>query len=269
MSTGFYIGLLVLFVVILTVVLILFYGNRERTLRELVRELKEELRGSRADLDRRLQYTNETMQNISRELGRLTEISRTMLDIGKNIKTVEELLKPPKLRGAIGEYFLEEILRQILPTQSFAVQYKFKDGTIVDAVIFLSDGKILPIDSKFPLDSFRKFVEAKDEHERQQSLKNLSRDLKKHIEDIAQKYIKPEENTVDFAMMYIPSESVFFEALRLKDAHGNYILNFAYQNRVFVVWPSTIYFYLLTILQSIRSFEIAEKPEISWPLYLS
>jgi DNA recombination protein RmuC len=177
-----------------------------------------------------------------------------MAEIGRGMRELQEFLRSPKLRGAIGEQVLKELLRQTLPKQAFFLQHPFKSGVIVDAAIKTEAG-LIPIDSKFPMENFKKMMAADSEQERKKYTRQFVSDVKKHITAISSKYILPEEGTIDYALMYIPSEAVYYEiTVNLPE-----LMDFAYERRVLPVSPSTFYAYLKAILMSFEGKKIEQK----------
>lgn len=211
---------------------------------QVTRVLQENSR----QLNERLDKAAEVMRDVNREVGKMSEI-------GRNMQELQDFLKSPKLRGNIGEQVLKDLLTQIFPKKSFHLQYAFKSGERVDAAI-QTDGGILPIDSKFPMENFQKMVKAADEKEKTELRKDFGKDVKKHIDAISQKYILPDEGTMDFALMYVPSESVFYEIVNMDD-----IIDYARQKRVYVVSPSTLYAHLQTILLSFEGKRIEKRAQ--------
>lgn len=191
----------------------------------------------------RLDKTAVIMSEVQKNMGQVTEIGRSMKDL-------QELLQSPKLRGNIGEHILKELLSQYLPTDSFSLQYAFKNGVTVDAVIKTSQG-IIPIDSKFPLENFRKMSEAQNQADREFAKKEFIRNVKKHVSDISKKYILTSEGTVDYALMYIPSEAIYYEII-----NDNDLFDFVGQQRVLPVSPLCFYAYLRAILMSFEGQRI-------------
>ena len=185
----------------------------QKHLREELRLLHEQVARALTDANRtlgdRLDNTAKVIGDIRGQLGQMDEASKRIFDVGRNIAELQQTLQAPKLRGGFGEYLLTELLAQVLPEQSYALQYKFKGGETVDAVIKLSLG-LAAIDAKFPLENFTRSVNSADEPERAAAGKQFVRDVKKHIDDIAKKYIRTDEGTLDFAMMYIPAENVYY-----------------------------------------------------------
>src|SRR5579859_2843801 len=188
-------------------------------------------------LHERLDKAAEAMKDVNQEVGRMNEI-------GKNMQELQEFLKSPKLRGNIGEHVLKDLIAQTFPKNSFSLQYQFQSGEKVDAAI-KTDAGILPIDAKFPMENFQKMIKAQTEEEKTLHKRDFSRDVKKHIDAISRKYILPDEGTMDFALMYIPSESIFYEI-----ANSDDIIDYARSRRIYVVSPSTLYAHLQTILLS-------------------
>jgi DNA recombination protein RmuC len=204
------------------------------------------LQKSYADLHLRLDKATSVMADLKREAGSFTEI-------GRGMRELQDFLKSPKLRGNIGEQVLKDLISQMFPKSSFHLQYAFKSGQIVDAAI-KTDAGILPIDSKFPMENFTKMMKEDNKNFRSGHKQAFIRDVRKHIRDISSKYILPNEGTMDFALMYIPSEPVYYEI-----ANEVEILEYARQNRVYPVSPTTLYAHLQTILLSFEGKKIETK----------
>jgi len=194
-------------------------------------------------LNERLDRAATVIGEVSKEVGQMSEI-------GRNMAELQEFLKSPKLRGNIGEQVLKDLISQMFPKNSFYLQYQFKSGERVDAAI-KTDAGILPIDSKFPMENFQKMIKAADNKERGEARNQLAKDVKKHVTQIAKKYILPIEGTMDFALMYVPSESVYYEIVNMPE-----IMDYARKERVYVVSPSTLYAHLQTILLSFEGKKI-------------
>src|SRR5260221_5128529 len=198
-------------------------------------------------LNERLDKAAEAMRDVHHEVGKMSEI-------GRNMQELQEFLKSPKLRGNIGEQVLTDLISQIFPKNSFHLQYTFRSGEKVDAAI-QTDAGILPIDSKFPMENFQRMTKQKVKDAEYIALqKEFGHDVKRHIDTIAKKYILPDEGTMDFALMYIPSESVFYELINMED-----ILEYARIKRVYLVSPSTLYAHFQTILLSFEGKKIEQK----------
>ena len=195
---------------------------------------------------------NERLDNAARVIGAVQKNIGEMSEIGRGMKELQEFLKSPKLRGNIGEEVLQDLIGQMFPKNSFLLQYAFKSGQKVDAAIKMEAG-ILPIDSKFPMESFQRLAKS-EEAEREKCRKEFTKDVKAHIETIAKKYILPEEGTMDFALMYVPSEGVYYELVQLVD-----LMDYSRKVRVYPVSPSTLYAHLQTILLSFEGKKLESK----------
>lgn len=198
---------------------------------------------------------NERLDNAARVISQVQKNIGEMSEIGRGMKDLQEFLRSPKLRGNIGEQVLKELLGQMLPKQSFHLQYSFKSGTIVDAAIKTGAG-IIPVDSKFPMENFRKMTAAKDDAEKKVAEKDFIKDVKKHLDDISTKYILTEEGTIDYALMYIPSEAVYYEIVNNSD-----LFDYSSKKRVLPVSPVTFYAYLRAILMSFEGQKIEQRAQ--------
>lgn len=209
-------------------------------------EMNKTLQENNKQINDRLTKAAEVIRDVSHEMGQMSEIGRSM-------KELQEFLKSPKLRGNIGEEVLKDLISQTFPKNSFNLQYQFRSGEKVDAAI-KTDAGILPIDSKFPMENFQKMNKAQNQAEKDSYKKEFIRDVKKHIDDISKKYILPEEGTMDFCLMYIPSEPVYYEI-----ADNPSILDYARRKRVYAVSPTTLYAHLQVILLSFEGKKIESK----------
>jgi len=196
---------------------------------------------------------NERLDNAARFIAAVQRNIGEMSEIGRGMKDLQDFLKSPKLRGNIGEQILKELLGQMLPKQSFHLQYTFKSGATVDAAIKTGNG-IIPVDSKFPMENFRKMMSVKDDSERKLLTKDFVNDVKKHIDDISKKYILTEEGTIDYALMYIPSEAVYYEIV-----NNPSLFEYSGTKRVLPVSPMTFYAYLKAILMSFEGQKIGQQ----------
>lgn len=193
---------------------------------------------------------NERLDNAARVISQVQRNIGEMSEIGRGMKDLQEFLRSPKLRGNIGEQVLKELLGQMLPKQSFHLQYAFKSGAMVDAAIKTAAG-IIPVDSKFPMENFRKMMAVQDEAEKKMVEKEFVRDVKKHVDDISKKYILTDEGTIDYALMYIPSEAVYYEIV-----NNSELFDYAGSKRVLPVSPVTFYAYMKAILMSFEGQKI-------------
>jgi DNA recombination protein RmuC len=226
-------------------------------LRGITDQVNRQLQSSSGEISKRLDNAARVIGDVQRNIGELSEASRRIFEVGKDIATLQEILQPPKLRGGLGEQFLGELLSQILPSEFFTLQYPFSSGERVDAVVRLGE-RLVPIDSKFPLDNFKRIIECKTEEERKAYQKNFYRDVKKHIDDIASKYILPQEGTYDFALLYIPAENVYYEVITKDEAFGEEkgIFNYALKKKVIPVSPNSFFAYLQVIVFGLRGLKI-------------
>lgn len=214
---------------------------------------KEDRRILMDSLQRNTESLNERLDNAARVITQVQKNIGEMSEIGRGMKDLQDFLRSPKLRGNVGEQVLKELLGQFLPKQSFNLQYTFKSGEKVDAAIKTSAG-IIPVDSKFPMENFRKMMSSQTEAEKKIYEKDFEGDVKRHIESISKKYILAEEGTIDYALMYIPSEAVYYEI-----ANNQKLFDYAGEKRVLPVSPTTFYAYLRAILMSFEGQKIEAK----------
>ena len=204
------------------------------------------------------------VKEVTEGLTKLDETNRQVVSFADQLQNLQDILKNPKQRGVLGEYYLETVLQNVFPPGRFKMQYKFENGDSVDAVIFLDKGKILPIDSKFSLENYNKVLEARDKVERERYVKAFKQDLKNRIDETA-KYIRPRENTMDFAFMFIPSEGVYYDLLvgQVGAVSSRDLIEYAFQQRkVIIVSPTSFMAYLQTVLQGLRSLQIEDQAQI-------
>jgi len=202
---------------------------------------------------------NEQIKDMVRGVTQATESTKQVLGVADQLKELQDILKNPKQRGVLGEYYLEAVLQNVLPPGSFKMQYPFANGEIVDAVVFVKD-KVIPIDSKFSLENYNRYIEARDPLEKAQLEKTFVNDLKLRIQETA-KYIRPSEKTMDFAFMFIPSEGIYYELLSnsIGSAEDNLIQRAAGKYKVIIVSPTSFLAYLQTVLQGLKALVIEEK----------
>ncbi|NTW61368.1 DNA recombination protein RmuC [Candidatus Saccharibacteria bacterium] len=213
-------------------------------------------------MQKQLTESAKLVHDVTQKLAKLDETNRQVVDVANELKTLQNVLQNPKQRGVFGEYYLQSVLDNILPTKSYQMQYKFKNGDIVDAVVFLDKGQILPIDSKFSLENYNRMVEEKTKAEREKILARVRDDLKKRIDETS-KYIRQNEGTMDFAFMFIPSESLYYDLLIGDVGTGSSardLIEYAFRDRkVIIVSPTSFMAYLQTVLQGLRSLQIEEQ----------
>ena len=183
----------------------------QNQIQEITRTLDLKLDQSTRVIQRQFGESSKIIKEITQELTKVGEGQKQVVDIAKQLESLQDILKNPKQRGVLGEYYLKTVLENVLPPGTFQMQYKFNDGSIVDAVVFVKD-KIIPIDSKFSLENYNRILETRDEVERKKLESVFRDDLKTRIDETS-KYIKPSENTMEFAFMFIPSEAVYYDLL--------------------------------------------------------
>lgn len=215
-----------------------------------------------SSVQKQLTESAKLITDVTQRLAKLDETNRRVVDVADELKTLQNVLQNPKQRGVFGEYYLQSVLENVLPPGQFAMQYKFNDGEIVDAVIYLEKGQILPIDSKFSLENYNRMIEATDKIERERLLMKVKIDLKGRIDETS-KYIRPSEKTMDFAFMFIPSESLYYDLLINNVGTGGSsrdLIEYAFRDkRVIIVSPTSFMAYLQTVLQGLRSLQIEDQ----------
>ncbi|MCD8561644.1 DNA recombination protein RmuC [Candidatus Saccharibacteria bacterium] len=237
-----------------------------RTISSLQTTLSDKLERNattmQSSMQKQLAESMKLVGDVSQRLTKLDETNRRVVDVADELKTLQNVLQNPKQRGVFGEYYLESVLANILPTKNFKMQYGFKDGVIADAVVILDKGQLLPIDSKFSLENYNRMVAAKTKPEREELLKRVRSDLKGRIDETS-KYIRPAEGTMDFAFMFIPSESLYYDLLIGDVGTGSSardLIEYAFrERRVVIVSPTSFMAYLQTVLQGLRSLQIEEQ----------
>lgn len=262
--TGTVMGMVVLSAGIFGIVLFLkSYRRMELLVNQQTQLLQAELLNLSRQMNEQLSSNSNLVQNYARQmgelqhrLGQLQESTQSMIHIGKDISSLQDILKAPKLRGLLGELFLEELLRQILPHDRYVLQYSFLSGEKVDAVILLCQGMV-PVDAKFPLENFKRLITGSEE-EMRRSRKQFRNDVKKHIDQIATKYILPAEGTFDFALMYLPAENIYYETIIKDDgaATDETLSHYAISRKVIPVSPNSFYAYLQAIVLGLRGLRI-------------
>ena len=213
-------------------------------------------------MQKQLAQSAKIISDVSHRLTKLDETNARVIDVASDLKTLQNILQNPKQRGVFGEFYLQSLLENVLPPKQFQMQYKFKNGSIVDAVVFLEKNMILPVDSKFSLENYNRMIASESKQERVSLLARVRQDLKQRIDETS-KYILPNENTMDFAFMFIPSESLYYDLL-IGDvgtgAGARDLLEYAFQDKkVIIVSPTSFMAYLQTVLQGLRSLQIEKQ----------
>jgi DNA recombination protein RmuC len=259
------IAALIVSLVVLFVAIVLLWRSRQPVskvdINQSLAELRQEVNAVRVQMNNDLGNVGTIAGNMLRtqmatsdRLGRLEQSAEHIIEVGKNISSLQDILKPPTFRGVLGETLLENLLAQYLPGDAFEMQHRFKSGLIVDAVVRLPAGMV-PVDAKFPLDNFRKMLECSEEKQRQQCRRDFTRDVKNRIDEIAVKYILPDEGTLNFALLYIPAENVYYE-ITVKGDSGGSIGDYALASRVVPVSPNTLYAYLQAIAIGLKGLRV-------------
>jgi len=237
--------------------------------------LQQQLEALTKRMDERLEHSNEQMRtavqrqfsetakiitDVTQRLTKLDETNKRVIDVTDELKILQNVLQNPKQRGGIGEFYLDQLIGNIMPTGQYQLQYEFKNGEKVDAVIFLDKNRMLPVDSKFSLENYNRLVDENDKDKREAIIKSFKQDLKNRIDETA-KYIRPDEGTMDFAFMFIPSEAIYYDLLVNKigvsKTSSQDLIEYAFrQKRVIIVSPTSFLAYLQTVMQGLRSLEI-------------
>ncbi len=248
--------MIILLIVILFLVigasLIIFFFKISSLLNERIAKMESALKDAQSAISSGLGNATGVFGSVQSSLGRLEETNRQIHEVAKDISSLQELLRAPKMRGQIGETLLENFLSQILPKAYYLIQHRFKNGETVDAAVKLGE-KLVPIDAKFSLENFKRILETQDEQEKNSFRKKFFQDVKARIDEIASKYILPQENTYDFALMYVPAENVYYEIIT-----SNEIFVYGMNKKVLAVSPNTFYAYLQVVCLGLKGLKVEE-----------
>ena len=220
--------------------------------------LQKSLQAGQTTLTQSLQSSQQVLSQLNTQIGELQGTNKQMLQIGAEVRRLQDILSSPKLRGQMGEWSLENLLENILPKDSYELQYTFKDGKVVDALIKMADYSV-PIDAKFPLPSFEKVVTAENNEGKTRLRKQFLKDVTAHIDKIASDYIRPAEGTLDFALMYIPAENVYYETIVKYAGETQDILQYSLDKKVIPVSPNLLYAYLMTVVMGLHGLQIEKQ----------
>lgn len=232
---------------------------------ELSRTIDHKLGESQKEINQTMRYqsseTSRIVADITEKITRLDETNKQVVSFADQLQNLQDVLKNPKQRGILGEYYLETLLKNVMPPGSYQMQYPFPDGTIVDAAVFVKD-KIIPIDSKFSLENYNRISETNDKNEKERLEKVFVNDLKIRIQETS-KYIQPEQGTMDFAFMFIPHEAIYYDLLinkigAVSEDTENLIQRAAGKYKVIIVSPTSFLAYLQTVLQGLKALQIEE-----------
>jgi len=233
----------------------------QNQLNEITRTLDNKLGESTKFMQNQFGESAKIIRDVTERLVKLDETNKQVINFTDQLQQLQDILKNPKQRGILGEYYLETLLKNVLPSGSYQMQYPFKDGTIVDAVVFVKD-KIIPIDSKFSLENYNRLVEERDPVERERLEKAFKSDLKSRIDETA-KYVKASEGTMDFAFMFIPHEAIYYDLLVAQvgavKVNTRDLIEYAFKEKhVIIVSPTSFLAYLQTVLQGLKALQIEE-----------
>ena len=233
----------------------------QQQIQELTRTMQQQTQSSSKQLQDQHIETSRIARETVEKLAKVEEATKQVQNFSEQLQGLQDILKNPKQRGVLGEYYLEETLRNVLPPNSYEMQYAFKDGSIVDAVVKVK-GKIIPVDSKFSLENYERILNEKDASQREVLERSFKQDLKNRIDETA-KYVKPDENTMDFAFMFIPSEAIYYDLLINKvgavKVTSRDLIEYAFRDKkVIIVSPTSFLAYLQTVLQGLRAMQIEE-----------
>lgn len=223
-------------------------------------KLERSQAGMQQSMQKQLSQSAKLVADVTQRLAKLDETNRRVVDVADELKMLQDVLKNPKQRGGLGEYYLDTVLANVLPPHVYETQYKFKDGEIVDAVIHLDKDRIIPIDSKFSLENYNRLIDEKNKTEKESLTKLFKNDLKKRIDETS-KYIRPNENTLDYAFMFIPSEAIYYDLLvngvGSTGTNSRDLIEYAFiDKKVIIVSPTTLLAYLQTVMQGLKSLQI-------------
>jgi len=242
--------MIILLVIIVVIIVGFFIWDRFRA----SHRWKEQSDTLAKTVGERIADTTKVFGEVKESLGKLTQRTEQIQEVGKNISSLQDLLRAPKFRGGFGELLLERLLADILPHNNYSLQHKFRNGETVDAVIQIG-GNLVPIDSKFPLEDFQRILAVESEEEQAALRRQFTRTIKKHIDSVT-KYILPDEHTFDFALMYIPAENVYYETILRGHAEESEIYSYSLQKRVIPVSPNSFYAYLQVIILGLKGLHI-------------
>lgn len=250
------IWLVSLIFLVLSIIIIVIVLKISSQVNERLNQMNQSLQEANKIIGQNLGSATSVFGNVKEQLGKLEATNSQILEVSKNISSLQELLRAPKFRGQMGETLLENLLFQVLPREHYLMQYRFKSGDAVDAVIRLGE-RLVPVDAKFSLENFQKTLEAQDEQLKNVSRKKFIQDVKNRVDEVSAKYILPEENTYDFALMYIPAENVYYETIIKED-----LLSYCMSKKVIPVSPNTFYAYLEIICLGLKGLKIEENAKV-------
>jgi DNA recombination protein RmuC len=230
-----------------------------RNVTDRLKENATSVTASSQQVNERIANVQTTFATLQKQVGEMSEQARQIAEVSKSIGDLERVLSAPKLRGGFGELQLENLLSQVFASEQYDVQYRFNSGEIADAVLHLPQGKVA-VDSKFSLENFRRTMDAQNDTDKKAARREFLKDVRKRIDEIATKYIRPAEGTLPFALMYIPAENVYYEAI-IRDEDGNDLHAYCASKRVLPVSPNSLYAYLQTIVLGMNGMRVSQRAE--------
>ena len=238
------------------------YKQNRQEVQSQLEKVNEKLSSSLSEnvktMQSQFKQSSDIIKDVTSKLTQLDETNKQVVSFAEQMKSLENILTNPKQRGILGEYFLETLLANVLPPNGYKMQYPFQNGEIVDAAIYVRD-RIVPIDAKFSLENYNRLMQENDETKRAKIEKEFKQDIMKRIDETS-KYIRPEENTTDFAIMFIPAEGIYYNMLIYKtgtvEINTQNLIEYAFKKRVMIVSPATFYAYLQTLLQGLKALEM-------------
>jgi DNA recombination protein RmuC len=260
---------IILIILVLAVVALLLWLSQAKGFTQQLKDLKtaqenltqslqQSIITSQDSVNRNLRFNSETLEKVNNQLGIIQGTNQKIIEISSGLQQLQQILASPKLRGGLGEWSLENILSSVLPADSFSLQYSFRDGKKVDGLVKMPKYSV-PIDAKFPLNNFEKLQQAAGDAERLKARREFLKDVRNHIDKISASYIKPDEGTLDFAIMFMPAENIYYEAM-VKNSEDNIsIQDYALERKVFPVSPNLLYIYLMTIVMGLHGMQIEKQ----------
>jgi len=237
---------------ILSIIIIIIVLKISAQVNERLNQMNQSLLEANKIIGQNLGSATVVFGNVREQLGKLEKTNQQIVEISKDISSLQELLRAPKFRGSMGETLLENLLSQVLPKGHYQMQYRFKSTDVVDAVIRIGE-RLVTVDAKFTLENFQKMLDAQDEQLKNAHRKKFIQDVKNRVDEVAAKYILPQEDTYDFALMYIPAENVYYEIIIKED-----LFSYSMSKKVIPVSPNTFYAYLQVICLGLKGLKIEE-----------
>jgi DNA recombination protein RmuC len=239
-------------------------GNRldsiNRQVTEQLNQGSNAMNASTNAVSERVAAVQSTFSGLQKQVGEMTEQARQLSELSRSVNAIEHVLRAPKMRGQFGEEQLENLLGLVFSRQQYALQYRFSTGEVADAVLFLPLGHVA-VDSKFPLENFRRITELASEDERKTARRDFLRDVRKRVDEVAAKYIRPAEGTLPFALMYVPAENVYYETIVRNEDEPFQLYRYCLEKRVIPVSPNSLYAYLQTIMMGLKGMQVNQQAE--------